>query len=169
MTISATFTATPHPARSPCVANETQSILTTSVAAILKIADAEHLPTDIAAWEKGERAAGYAESSIKTWRSTLHLILAEAVEERLRDANPAARRRGRGKRAGRSRNRGPEKVVTSALGVLLIAERTALLSARDDEFVAVVLLGFTGMRWAELVGLETQYVRPMGIRVEWQL
>ncbi len=43
MTISATFTATPHPARSPCVANETQSILTTSVAAILKIADA-HSP-----------------------------------------------------------------------------------------------------------------------------
>ena len=59
--------------------------------------------------------------------------------------------------------------MTTALGLLLIAERAALLSGRDDEFLAVVLLGFTGMRWGELVGLETRYVRPTGIRVEWQL
>jgi integrase len=125
--------------------------------------------TDIAAWEKRERAAGYAESSIKTWRATLHLILADAVEEGLRESNPAARRRGRGRRAGRSRKRGPEKAVTTPLGVLLIAERAALLSGRDDEFVAIILKGFTGMRWGELVGLETRYVRSTGIRVEWQL
>jgi integrase len=125
--------------------------------------------TDIAAWEKQERAVPYAASSIRTWRATLHLILADAVEEGLRDSNPAAKRRGRGRRDGRSRNRGPEKVVTTALGILLIAERVALLSGRDDEFVAVVLKGYTGMRWGELVGLETQYVRPTGVRVEWQL
>ncbi|NJP34138.1 tyrosine-type recombinase/integrase [Micromonospora thermarum] len=125
--------------------------------------------SDVAAWEKEERALGYAESSIKTWRATLHLILADAVEEGLRDSNPATRRRGRGKRAGRSRNRGPEKAVTNPLGILLLAERAALLSGRDDEFVAVVLKGYTGMRWGELVGLETQYVRPTGLRVEWQL
>jgi integrase len=124
---------------------------------------------DVAAWEKRERAAGYAESSVKTWRATLHLILADAVEEGLRESNPASRRRGRGKRAGRARHRGPEKVVTTALGIVLIAERAALLSGRDDEFVATVLLGFTGMRWGELVGLETRYVRRTGIRVEWQL
>ncbi|RZU50673.1 integrase-like protein [Krasilnikovia cinnamomea] len=130
---------------------------------------ADIVAADVAAWEKSERAAGYAEASIKTWRGTLHLVLADAVEEGLRDYNPATRRRGRGKRAGRSRRRGPEKVVTSALGVLLLAERVALLSGRDDEFVAVVLLGFTGMRWGELVGLETQFVRPGEVRVEWQL
>ncbi len=133
------------------------------------VAVADIVPADVAAWEKQERAAGYAESSIKSWRSTLHLVLADAVDEGLRESNPAARRRGRGKRAGRSHNRAPEKVVTSALGVLLIAERAALLSGRDDEFVAVTLLGFTGMRWGELVGLETRYVRPTGVRVEWQL
>jgi integrase len=133
------------------------------------VAVADILDSDVAAWEKSERAAGYAESSIKTWRGTLHLILADAVDEGLRDSNPATRRRGRGKRAGRSRRRGPEKAVTSALGVLLLAERVALLSGRDDEFVAVVLLGFTGMRWGELVGLETQFVRPTSVRVEWQL
>lgn len=127
------------------------------------------LPSNIAAWEKKERAAGYAEASIKTWRATLHLILADAVDDGLREFNPAARRRGRGKRAGRSHKRGPEKAVTTALGTLLIAERAALLSGRDDEFVAIVLMGFTGMRWGEVVGLETRFTRPAGVRVEWQL
>lgn len=124
---------------------------------------------DIAAWEKRERAVPYAVSSVKTWRSTLHLILADAVDEGLRDSNPATKRRGRGKRAGRSRNRGPEKVVTTALGILLLAERAAILSGRDDEFTAIVLMGYTGMRWAECVGLETRFIRPSSIRVEWQL
>jgi integrase len=121
------------------------------------------------AWERQERAAGYAASSIKTWRGTLHLILADAVEDGLRESNPAARRRGRGRRDGRSRHRGPEKAVTDVLGLILIAERAALLSGRDDEFVALVLMGFAGLRWGELVGLETQYVRSAAVRVEWQL
>jgi hypothetical protein len=69
----------------------------------------------------------------------------------------------------RSQHRGAEKAITTALGILLIAERAALLSGRDDEFVAVVTLGFTGIRWGELVGLEATFVRPAGIRVEWQL
>lgn len=127
------------------------------------------LRPDVDAWEKKEKAAGYALSSVKTWRSTLHLILADAEEEGLIGSNPATRRRGRGKRAGRSRTRGPEKTVTDALGVLLIAERAALLSGRDDEFVATVLMGYTGMRWGEVVGLETELVRPGAVRVEWQL
>lgn len=124
---------------------------------------------DVALWEKRERSLGYAEASIRLWRKVLNLILADAVDEGLRESNPAARRRGRGKRAGRAQHRGPEKVVTTGLGILLLAERTALLSGRDDEFVAVVTLGFTGLRWGELVGLETTYVRPGAVRVEWQL
>jgi site-specific recombinase XerD len=134
-----------------------------------QMAVADILASHVTAWEKRERAAGYAESSIKTWRGTLHLVLADAVEDGLRVSNPAARRRGRGKRAGRSRSRGPEKAVTTALGVLLIAERAALLAGRDDEFVGIVLMGFTGLRWGEVVGPETGFVRPTGVRVEWQL
>ncbi|GIH19170.1 tyrosine-type recombinase/integrase [Rugosimonospora africana] len=133
------------------------------------MAMADILKADVTAWEKQQRAAGYAESSISGRRKVLHLILADAVEEKLRESNPAARRRGRGKRVGRSQRRGPEKAVTTAFGVLLIAERAALLSGRDDEFVAVVLMGFTGMRWGEVVGLEVGYVRPAAVRVEWQL
>jgi integrase len=124
---------------------------------------------DVAAWEKRERAVPYADASIRSWRALLHLILADAVEEGLIPSNPAAKRRGRGKRVGRSQHRGAEKAITTALGILLIAERAALLSGRDDEFVAVVLKGFTGLRWGEVVGLEPQFVRPAGIRVEWQL
>lgn len=59
-------------------------------------------------------------------------------------------------------------VITDALGILLTAERTAILSGRDDEFVAVVLTGYTGMRWGEVVRLETEFARPISIRVEWQ-
>jgi integrase len=134
-----------------------------------EIALADITPANITSWVRRERAVPYAESSIKTWRATLHLILADAVEEGLRDSNPAATRRGRGRRAGRSRNRQPEKPVTDALGILLLAERMALLSGRDDEFVAGVLLGYTGLRWAELVGLEPEYLRGTSLRVEWQL
>lgn len=130
---------------------------------------AEILAPDVAAWERRERAVPYAPASVKTWRGTLHLILADAVEEGLISVNPATKRRGRGKREGRSRNRGPEKVIASPLDVLLIAERAAMLSGRDDEFVAVVLMAYTGMRWGEIVGLETKYVRSDSLRVEWQL
>jgi integrase len=125
---------------------------------------------DYLAWEREERAAGYAESSISSWRATLHLIFEDAKDEGLITSNPAAKRRGRGRRTARGSNRGgKEKAVTSALGILLIAERMALLSGRDDEFVAGVTLGYTGMRFGEFVGLETSYIRPGALRVEWQL
>lgn len=120
-------------------------------------------------WERSERAAGYSLASVKTWRSTLSTVLADAAAEDLITANPAVKRRGRGKRAGRSRARGPEKVTTDALGALLIGERAALLSGRDDEFVAVTLMYWTGLRWGELVGLENTYARAGVVRVEWQL
>ncbi len=134
-----------------------------------EMAVADILPSDVGAWEKRQRAAGYAESSVRGRRKTLHLMLADAVDEGLRESNPATRRRGRGRRGGHSWKRAPEKAITTPLGVLLIAERAALLSGRDDEFVTVVLMGYTGMRWGEVVGLEVPYVRPAGVRVEWQL
>lgn len=44
----------------------------------------------------------------------------------------------------------------SELLLTMAARWAALLSGRDDEFVAIVLKGFTGMRWGEIVGLETR-------------
>lgn len=126
--------------------------------------------TDIEAWEKAERSAGYAPTSVQTYRSILHLILQDAIEDiPAMLTNPATKRRGRGRRAGRSRARGPEKTVTDPLGALLIAERAALLSGRDDEFVMSTMIAYTGMRWGETVGLDRPYVRPHAIRVESQL
>ncbi|NML55701.1 LacI family DNA-binding transcriptional regulator [Streptomyces sp. R302] len=123
-------------------------------------------------WEAQERAAGYSTGSVQTYRSILHLILEDAIEDRAHPGpNPARRKRGRGRRSGRvgGRRRGPEKAFVSALGALLVAERAAILSGRDDEFVMTVTKGFTGMRWGELTGLEPEYVRDSVIVVEHQL
>jgi integrase len=131
---------------------------------------ADILAADVDAWERREREAGYEESSIRSWRTLLHTIMDDAVDpHKLIPANPVTKKRGRGKRAGRSHNRAPEKVITDPLGALLIAERAALLSGRDDEFVLVITAFYTGMRWGELVGLETEYARLGSIRVEWQI
>lgn len=125
--------------------------------------------TMIGRWERSEKAAGYRPSSVKTWRGTLHTCLEDAVGRHLA-ANPATRKRGRGKRSGRKAgSRGPEKVITSPLGALLIAERMAILSGRDDEFVMTALMFWDGLRLGEVVGLEKAYVRPAALRVEWQL
>lgn len=130
---------------------------------------ADILAADVDAWEKKERNAGYAASSVRTWRTTLHVLLEDAVEAGLISRNPAAKRRGKGKRAGRSQHRGPEKAVVGPLEALLVAERAALLSGRPDEFVLLTTKFYTGMRWGELLGLETKYARLGSIRVEHQL
>lgn len=126
------------------------------------------LSAHVDAWEKKEKNAGYKQGSIRTWRATLHAILAAAIPE-LIPVNPAERRRGTGKRAGRSRRRGPEQVITGPLGALLIAERAAVLCGRDDEFVMLTLMHWTGMRLAEAIGLEREFFRLSSVRVEWQL
>ena len=41
----------------------------------MDVAVADIVASDVAAWEQQERAAGYAEASTETWRSTRHLIL----------------------------------------------------------------------------------------------
>lgn len=127
-------------------------------------------PAMVAAWEKAQQAE-FAASSVRTYRSLLHLILADAVDAGHADKNPAERRRGRGRRHGRRQKRGPEKQITSMLGALLLAERASLLSGRDDEFVATIDKAYTGKRWGELVGLETQFARPesRAFQIEWQL
>ena len=122
----------------------------------------------IGKWERSERAV-YAAASVRTWRGTLHTVLEDAVGKHIA-ANPATRKRGRGKRSGRKgSSRGPEKVITPPLGALLIAERMAILSGRDDEFAMVVTAFWDGLRLGELIGLEKQYARPKTLRVEWQL
>jgi hypothetical protein len=49
-----------------------------------------------------------------------------------------------------------------------------LLSGRDDDFTLIIPIGYTGLRWAEAIGLEHDYLehdylKPGEIHVEWQL
>lgn len=130
---------------------------------------------DIAAWElalsrpnaAGERVCG--PTSAASARTLLHTILSDAVGAGLIPANPAVRQRNRGKKAGKSRARGPEEVWATPLQALLVAERASLLSGRDDEFIHIMTIAYTGMRWAETVGLERQYFRLSNIRIEQQV
>ncbi|MER7361823.1 site-specific integrase [Nonomuraea wenchangensis] len=130
---------------------------------------------DINAWEialsrpdaDGRRVCG--PTSAASARTLLHTILSDAVSQGLIPANPAVRARNRGRKADRSRTRGPEEVWATPLEALLVAERASLLSGRDDEFILLTTIAYTGMRWAEIVGLERQYFRLSTIRVEQQV
>jgi integrase len=120
-------------------------------------------------WERKLKAEGLSSETIRTYRGLLSVILADAAQEGLIAANPVYRPKGRGKRAGRSKNRGPEKAIASPLQALLVAERCAALSGRPDEFVQVALIAWAGLRWGESVGLQRSYVRMGRIRVEHQV
>src|SRR4029077_5502058 len=54
------------------------------------------------------------------------------------------------RRPGRGRRGCGGKPWTTALQALLIAERAALLAGRDEEFIEIVTLHYTGMRWGEV-------------------
>jgi len=137
----------------------------------------EHMMTDagfpaveIDAWEQDLLDAGYEPESVRTYRATLHTCLEDAVPSLL-SSNPATRKKGRGMR-GVARARAmskKEKVITTVLGGLLVAERMSILTGRPDEFHQALVLQHGAMRLAESVGLETCHVHPLMIRVEWQL
>lgn len=125
---------------------------------------------DIAAWEINLHRSGVCgKASAASARTLLHTILSDAVGAGLIPANPAVRQRNRGRKNGRGRVRGPEEVWATPLQVLLIAERAALLSGRPDELIHLLTIAYTGLRWAESVGLERQYFRLSTIRVEQQV
>jgi hypothetical protein len=55
------------------------------------------------------------------------------------------------------------------LQTLLLAERAALLSGRDEDLTMILTIGYTGLRWGEAIGLERDFVRGSEMDVEWQL
>ncbi|MGI5274661.1 tyrosine-type recombinase/integrase [Nonomuraea sp. CA-218870] len=124
---------------------------------------------DINAWELGLHRDGVCgETSAASARTLLHTILADAVDAGLIAANPAERRRNRGRKTGRTRRR-IEEVWASPLEALLIAERLALLSGRPDDFIRAVTIAYTGMRWGESVGLERQHFHLSKVRIDQQV
>ena len=127
---------------------------------------------EITKWENGLPARyGIGRRTARDVRSLLCTILGDAAATKppLIPYNPAIRPRNRGRRTGRRLARAPQRVWATPLQVLLIAERAALLSGRDDDFTMIITIAYTGLRWGETIGLETGYAHPDKIHVEWQL
>ena len=131
---------------------------------------------EIDRWERDLiEKRGHSPEYIGGARRRLHTILADALVAGHIAVNPATRQRGRGRKASQDRARGSaEKIWASENTALLLAERCALLG--EAEFVRVLLMAFTGLRWGEATGLQASYVRAPDrrrkhhyIRVEWQL
>jgi integrase len=136
-------------------------------------------PEEVAAWEialheQSQRPGGkpLSVNSARKCRKLLTLILSDAVTADLISRNAARIPRRRGMAASEARAAAADaeqEPWTSPLLALLIAERAALLSGRDEEFAQVITMHYTGMRWGEITGLEASNVKPGSIRIWWQL
>lgn len=125
---------------------------------------------EIAAWEKDMVSLGYTPKVAREARSTLSNMLNDAVPRYL-PANPAARRRGKGRRGQRRIERAEraERQWALPLEVLLFAERCAALSGLDTDFVMNVTMAYTGMRWSEALGLLPGCLEGQQLRIDWKL
>lgn len=125
---------------------------------------------EIAGWERELREAGLSQWTITSVTRRFATMLEDAVWEGLIGVNPARRRRRRG-RAEAQHVEAEESLWADPVQVLAIARRLAELGGQRL-YVMVLLMAYTGLRWAEAVGLEREYCLPLGreeIRVEWQL
>ena len=106
-----------------------------------------------AAWYKSLEEH-YATNTINGIASLFSTIMKDATKVHI-NRNPAARERNRGAIAPRrmEAQETESKDLPSLLQVLVTAERTAILSGRDDEFIMIVTKFFTGVRWSELIAL----------------
>lgn len=129
---------------------------------------------DINTWElalsrrgaNGKRVCG--EASAASARTLLHTILEDAIRLGMIPVNPAARLRNRGRKSGRG-DTAQEEVWFTDLEAFLVAERCAALAGRPDDFIHLITLAYTGMRWGESIGLERKFFRLSSIRVEQQV
>ena len=127
---------------------------------------------EITKWENALPAReGITPRTARAARTLLGTVLGDAASTRppLIPYNPALRPRNRGRRTGRRLQRAPQRTWATPLQVLLIAERAALLTGRDEDFTMITTIGYTGLRWGEMIGLEQEYARPQQTHVEWQL
>ena len=113
------------------------------------------IPTRISA-----RGRPYARSVAAGARALLITILGDAVHAGRLDRNPAERRKGRRGRV-RAKGRAPALAAQQAaanvmtpLQALCLAERCALLTGQDIDFVMNVFAAWTGVRWGELMAVE---------------
>ena len=125
---------------------------------------------EIAAWEMQLISRGYERRTAREARATLTTILGDAIPRYIQ-VNPAARKRGKGRKGQRRIERAEkaEKSWPTPLEVLLFAERCAALSGRDADFVLAVTMAYTGMRWSEAIGLPPGCVHKTTLDINWKL
>jgi integrase len=127
---------------------------------------------EITRWENGLPArTGVSQRTARAARTLLGAMLGDAAAARpsLIPYNPALRPRNRGHKTGRRLQHAPQHVWATPLQAILLAERAALLSGRDEDFAMIVTIGYTGLRWGETIGLENGYARRGEMHVERQL
>ncbi|MEV7611319.1 hypothetical protein AB0N61_17675, partial [Microbacterium sp. NPDC089320] len=116
-------------------------------------------------WERSIVRAGYAPRTAQDARRLMINILGDAVPRYI-PTNPAARKRGKG-RKGVKRVEAYQRAVKvwpSPLETVLIAERAALLAGdSDDVFAMFVTKAWTGARWSELLAFGPQSLLPDGM------
>lgn len=124
-----------------------------------KMRDLANADSAIAAWKRDLNAA-YAEGTVNGIMGKLFTVFADAAEQGIIHRNPASAKRRRGRLAPkRQRHRESRKEeFTDPLGAFLIAERSAVLSGRDDEFVLITAMYWFGLRWGEAIGLTHECV-----------
>jgi len=125
---------------------------------------------DVATWEKELVASGYERRTAREARSTLTTILNDAMPKHIK-VNPAARKRGKGKKGQRRIEEAEkeEKVWPTPLQALLFAERCAVLSGDDSDFVLNITVEYTGARWSEIMGLIPECVSDTVMNIDWKL
>jgi integrase len=62
-----------------------------------------------------------------------------------------------------------QALLMAELQALLLAERCAALSESETDFVMVIALAYTRMRWSEAVGLTTKCVGEDHLDIAWKL
>lgn len=126
-------------------------------------------PEEVDAWELAV-AADKSKSTATTARAVLGTCLAAAVPHRI-PVNPALRKRATGKKATRrvQRKLTKHKVWATPLEAFLVAERVATLTGRDEDFILVIAIAYTGMRWSEAIGLHPDLVHEGEWELNWKL
>jgi integrase len=97
-------------------------------------------------------------------------LLGDAIPRYIQ-ANAAQRRRGKGRKGQRRIQRIEQagKAWATPIQALLVAERCAALSGYDTDFVMIVTVAYTGMRWSEVIGLGPECLHDGHVDVSWKL
>lgn len=127
-------------------------------------------PEVVDSWELAIVAAGKSKRTAKDARATLATCLQAAIPHRIQ-TNPAERKRATGKKATRrvERRVHKKKAWENPLGVFLLGERAATLTGCASDFVKVISIAYTGMRWSEAIGLHPDLIREGAWDLDWKL